>query len=888
MPKAQDDELVMNLVELASGQPPESREAYVRSACAGDVELFREVWEYVRWNHRMQDFLLEPLYAPLPEPKFEPGDLLLDRFRIVREVAQGGMGIVYEAEDERLGRRIALKCAKSGFHTRLPPEVRHASEITHPNVCRIFEIHTAPTHGREIDFLTMEFLDGETLAARLSGGRLAKAEARTIGRQICAGLAEAHRNRVVHGDLKSSNIILTRDAHENVRAVITDFGLARRPLGPAASNMGSWAATVTGSSQAAGTPDYMAPELWKGEKASAASDVYALGVILYELASGDRPYSQKMKLQERLKQRPPAVRDKWDPILQRCLDPDPAKRFEDAGEVALALEPSRALRWWMVAAAAVLLAAASGLVTFQRATAPKEFVNLAMLPLEAGPAASPLADVVSRGAAAQMAHLNGGKRARLKVIPLADVTRRHVDSAAKARAELKATHVVSGTITRENGRVVLHAFLIDTRNQTNSGDWRAEYAPGEVRYAPTALAGMITAALHLPPLAVAPVNASAQPDYEAGLAYARRNSTVSKALPLLEQAVAADPDSPLTWAGLAEAQWFEYFITSDPLWLDRTSESLRQAQDRDFDLALVHRVSGLLRANAGSYEQAEAEYQRAIELEPLNGETYRRLGQVYQRSNRLDQALAEFEKAVELEPNNFKSYQDLGTFYRQRGDRSKATQLFEKCAALAPDEPDAHYALGTVYSELGRFAEAEREFRAAIQLDPKAPALNNLGVTLMSQGKDLEAIPFFIQASNAIRGQYLVLMNLGTAYRRSDQLGPSKQAYERSLELAEKELARDPRDGLVRSRVAYLCANLGNRPRAESEIAQALRLSPEDDNARDMAVDVYEALGRRDDTLAILRASPDAVLLDALRWPDLAELHRDSRFQELLASHQIK
>jgi Flp pilus assembly protein TadD len=116
----------------------------------------------------------------------------------------------------------------------------------------------------------------------------------------------------------------------------------------------------------------------------------------------------------------------------------------------------------------------------------------------------------------------------------------------------------------------------------------------------------------------------------------------------------------------------------------------------------------------------------------------------------------------------------------------------------------------------------------------------------------------------------------------------SKQANERSLELAEKELAGDPRDGLVRSRVAYLCARLGNRTRAESEIAQALRLSPDDANARDMAVDVYEALGRRDDALAILRASSDDVLLEAVRWPDLAGLHQDSRFQQLLASRQIK
>jgi tetratricopeptide (TPR) repeat protein len=889
MPKAQDDDLVMSLVELALSQSPETQEAYLRTACAGDTELLTQVLDYVRWNHRMRDFLLEPLFPALPQHRFEPGELLADRFRIVREVAQGGMGIVYEARDERLGRRIALKCAKSGFHKRLPPEVRHASEISHPNVCKIFEIHTASTSGGEIDFLTMEFLEGETLAARLGRGRLPEIEARAIGRQICAGLAEAHRNRVVHGDLKSNNVILTQDAGGGVRAVITDFGLARKPLGPAGEDAsGAAAAGIAGSSQAGGTPDYMAPELWKGEKPSTASDVYALGVILYELAASHLPYPREVPWQDRLKHKPPAVGHGWDSIVQKCLDSDPAKRFRDAGEVAAALEPSRALRWWLAAAAAVVLAVVSGLITFQRATAPRESVSLALLPLEAGPDAAALAQVVSRDAAAELAHLKGGKRVRLSVIPLADVTRRHVDSAAKARAVLSATHVVSGTITREDGRVVLHAFLTDTRTQANSGDWKAEYAPGEVRYAAAAMAGMVTASLHLPSPAMAPVNAKAEQDYRAGLAYTRRNSTVDKALPLLENAVAADPDSPLTWAGLAEAQWFKYFITSDPAWLDRTSESLRQAQDRDLDLAPVHRVAGLLRANAGFYEQAEAEYQRAIELDPSNGDAYRRLGQVYERSNRMDQALAAFEKAVEVDPNYFKVYQDLGTFYRQRGNETEAARLFEKCVALAPDEPDAHYVLGTVYAGLGRFAEAERELRIAIGFQATPPALNNLGLALMSRGKDLEAIPFLVRASTGMREQYLTLMNLGTAYRRSNQPEASRQAYERSLDLAEKELARDPRDGLIRSRVAYLCARLGNRTRAESEIAQALRLSPEDANAREMAVEVYEALDRREDTLAILRASPDPVLLEAIRWPDLAELHEDSRFQQLLASRHAK
>ncbi len=228
--KAQDDDLVMNLVELALARPAGERAVYLQSACAGDTELLTQVWQYVEWEERMNGFLLDPLYPPAEnEHPFEPGELLCDRFRILREVAQGGMGIVYEATDEKLDRRIALKCAKIGFRKRLPPEVRNATAISHPNVCKIFEIHTASTSQGEIDFLTMEFLEGETLADRLHRGPVPEAEARAIALQLCAGLAEAHHNHVVHGDLKSSNVILTAGPDGAIRAVITDFGLARKP-----------------------------------------------------------------------------------------------------------------------------------------------------------------------------------------------------------------------------------------------------------------------------------------------------------------------------------------------------------------------------------------------------------------------------------------------------------------------------------------------------------------------------------------------------------------------------------------------------------------------------------------------------------------------------------
>lgn len=878
--KALDDDVVMGLLELALACTPDEREAYVQSVCAGDAELFSQVWTYVQWEQRMNGFLLEPLYAPAAnEHPFEPGDLLDDRFRIVREVAQGGMGIVYEALDEKLERRIALKCGKIGFQKRLPPEVRNATTISHPNVCKIFEIHTASTRLGQIDFLTMEFLDGETLADRLPRGRLPDQEAHAIARQLCAGLAEAHRNHVVHGDLKSGNVILTTGPEGEIRAVITDFGLARKP------EAGERTAQ---SGERGGTPDYMAPELWKGEAASPASDVYALGVIFCELLSGCPPPTREMSWQDRLTQKPAAVNPKWDRILSRCLEPDPLKRFQDAQEVADALTPKHSRRWFLAATAAAVLAMATGVVTY-RSALPRESVRLAMLPLQTEQSAAGMAEELFRDTGAQLARLKGGARVKLTVIPESKIERDHVDTPEKAQALFRSTHVLQGTLTRQNEKLVVHAYLTDTRNHVNVKEWMATYATGEMRYAPVALAGMVTGALRLPPVAIpAAVNAAAREDYLNGISAVRRDTGVDAALAALQKAVAADPDSPLTHAGLAEVEWFKYYLTKDQRYLGQATESARQAELRNPDLAPVLRVNGVLDFRAGRYERAEAEYRRAIELDPGNSDGHRRLGQVLERNNQLDEALAEYRMSLRADPVYYRNYQDLGSFYFERADYSEAASYLAKAVELAPNEPNAHYALGVTYLNLGRFDESENELRTSLRLAETPTVLYALGNVLMYQGRDREAIPYISRGLSRGPEQYLSWLSLGIAYRRTNLRIESDRANRRALELAEVDVTRDPRNGTVRSHLAYICSRLGDRSRAKSEVAQALALSPNDAETRWMAAITYEALGQRDDTLVVLAGSPPGVLADLSRWPDVADLHVDPRFLQLLASHQVK
>lgn len=265
-----------------------------------------------------------------------PGELVAGRFEVRRCLGQGGMGQVFEAFDRELGEAVALKVIRPEFAgdpraaAALKREVQLARHISHPNVCRLYELfhhrrEAGRAWGREPPptlFLTMELLAGTTLAERLArDGALPLVELRQRTRQLAAALDAAHDAGVIHRDLKSGNVMLAAD-----RLVVTDFGLARPVTG----------AARRGARKVCGTPGYLAPEVVAGGEATAASDVYAFGMVLHEMATGRRPGVEPPSPRTHRPELPPA----WDEVVRRCLDPDPARRFPRAGDAVAVLLPS--------------------------------------------------------------------------------------------------------------------------------------------------------------------------------------------------------------------------------------------------------------------------------------------------------------------------------------------------------------------------------------------------------------------------------------------------------------------------------------------------------------------------------------------------------------------
>lgn len=857
------DERLMDLVELALAQPASERETYLLNACAGDAALYDLAHRYVQNEEQMGDFLKTP-FVPLPvvDDPFQVDELINGRFRIVRELARGGMGIVYQAIDEVLGVPVALKCARSGFRKRLRPEVLYAQRIGHPNVCKVFDLHTARTGQGDVDFLSMEYLEGETLTERLRRGVIPEPEARHIAQQLCAGLAEAHRHSVVHGDLKSNNVILAAAPGGGVRAVITDFGLSRG------------VEAVKGTAQSgelAGAPDYMAPELWKGAKTSVASDVYALGVMLYEMVSGHRPENGlgqpswvMLPWQRRSATKLPAVHPKWDRILRRCLAAEPGKRFARVADIESALEPSPWARYALAALAALVMVVVA-IRGIQPAPPAKQTVRLLV---EAG----------GPGAANLLAGIDG------KVASIKSTGMVHFEATRPSArgTSPQATHSLRAELKQVDGKIVVESDITDLSTGRRIAKWGSDYEPQQASQIPGALAGFLTMTFQLPPLATDHLrNPTAAALYRQGVELTKRDRGLDQAIGVFAQALAISPDEALLHAGMAEAQWFKYYRTRDQSWLDRATASVRNAEKLNPDLAPVHLATALLDNRAGRSDLALKHLSRAKDLEPQNDTVFRRLGLVHEATGSLDHALEAYRRAVVLQPDYYRNQQALGTFYLQRAQYQESIPYFEKALALEPDEPDVHYSLGSSFKNLGRIAEAETQLKQSIRLQPTPFTVHQLGILLLEQRREKEAIPVLRQALELGGEKYYVLLDLAVAYRRTRAKAESLRAATQGLRLAEREVTQNPRDGRLHALLGYLCAELGDRHRSVYEVNQALALSPDNTDARMWAIRAYEFLGQRAEALALLKESPPGVQDEVIAWPDAADLIADPGFSRL-------
>jgi len=682
----------------------------------------------------------------------------LGHYRVQEKIGAGGMGEVYRAHDEILDRDVALKVlptsssGDSAARARLLREARTASQLNHPNICVVHEVGEAEGQG----YIAMELVQGQPLSGVIPVEGLPADQALRWGSQIADALAHAHDRGIVHRDLKSANIVITPEG----RAKVLDFGLAKRISGEELAEATTQSqASLTQPGALVGTLPYMAPEQLRGEAADAHSDLWALGVVLYEMAAGARPFRGQtgFELSSAILNQPPPplsgnVAVELRVVIERCLEKEPERRYQGGGEVRAALEAIQtgevapwvawryrlARRRWLTLAATVVvllgvLAAldVGGLRTRLLAgVAAPRIQSLAVLPLEnlsGDPEQDYLAEGLHEALITDLATLSGFRR----VIARSSVMRyrKSEKPLAQIARELGVDALITGSVLRSGAHVQVTAHLVNPSTEEQIWGDRYERELRDVLFLQNDIVTAITREikLKLVPQEQQRLASARAMNPEAYEIYLKGRFHVAKFTPdgferglaYLRQAVEKDPTNPLAYSQLAVAY---SMIGHDkiPDAFVQAKATARKALELDPTSAEAYEVLGEIKlySDWDDWREAEHDFRQALALNPNLAMAHRNYSWYLNLMGRSEEGIAEMKRAVEVDPMSPLFAEDLGWQYWDIGQSDKAIEQARKSLDLDPNFPYGHLLLALAHAERGRYTEAIAAGQKAAQADP--------------------------------------------------------------------------------------------------------------------------------------------------------------------------
>ena len=856
------------------------------------------------------------------------------RYKIQKMLGEGGMGAVYKAHDVELDRDVALKLIRPGLamdanvSARFKQELLLASKVSHKNILRIHDLGDA----NGVKFISMAFVEGQDLHQLLvDNGKLPVDRAIKLAKQMCSALEAAHAEGVVHRDFKPQNILLDK----NEQVYVTDFGLAKSLEADAG---------LSRSGEFLGTPRYMAPEQVEGRGIDHRVDLYAVGLILYEMLTGDVPFHADSTIQlmyKRVNEAPkspkelnPDLPDWLVRVVMKCLERNPDHRYQNAADLladlqhqfapaqtksgAVAIDirrvevemPGAKLGLWIAIAIVVIAAAITlGVPSLRHrlfgegakttgATA-VQTKHIAVLPLRVIGDASALGYIGDGVVDALTAKLFQLKEVQIAA-PSA-VARVKPDTplpdAAKA---LGATLIVSGTLQGQDDKIRLVLNLDDV---SSGKHWTQEFSgvKADLLTLEDNAYSKLVAALAINASTEEMARTSAHPteNVDAYELYLKgRNAmhgevdaqSVQKAIGFYQQALQRDASFALAYTGLSDASLRMYLNTKDGTWSHKALGAAQQAQTLADNLPEVHFSLGSIYAATGKAAEATAELNRALELAPNSDEGYRRLGDAYRASGKKEEALKSYKKATEINPYYWYNFNALGNAYLRFGDNDNALKAYQKVTELAPKNGLGFLNMGNAYYRMDRWEDAISSYKKSIDVEPAFLPYMNLGTTYFYLKRYPEAVQMFEKAVELSPQQEMAVGNLADGYRWSGQKDKANAAYDKAIALALKGLQVDPRNTQEMASLALYYGKKGDTKTALNYIRRARAIAPNEVSFIYYEANIQVMAGNTKEALAGLRDSFEKgyPVREAASDPYLYAMQSNPDFVKLIKEFEAK
>ena len=843
------------------------------------------------------------------DPQFRAGEVVDSRFVVIRFIARGGMGEVYEVEDRQLrGAHVALKTILSQYavdpamRQRFEREVLSAREVIHPNLCPIYDLGHWNRAGGELTYLTMKLLSGESLAARIARtGPLPGEEALCILKQVGAGIAAAHDAGILHRDIKTANIIV-RGSGAEVFACVTDFGLARAALSE------ETLLTVHG---VAGTPAFMAPELFHGAAPTKASDVYALGVVAFQmLTGGPRQSSSGAGKNGEVGFSTAAVPEPWRRFVGGCLRPGVEKRFQTVPEAVRALPSSAACaeighgigrritrRKMLALGAGVSAGAAAGawlewprILNILDPLPSTRFVALMALPAGSPPALlSTVLDSIGRRLA----------RAEASVKNLLIITPRDrpgpwsaIDTPGEAESTLGANLVLTAALDQTPSRANLNLHLLDAQSQRVLREATVECPSNLISSLAEKAAREAAILLQLPGKDVqlsdpeelqkvpAPVfQAFSQAEQ---MVNEPNNAGLQQAIAKYQSALDLDIHFALGYAKLAVAYIKEFIVTREQANVDLASRNAASALFYNPHSAMGLMSQALVYVCQGKSSLALAYFQKAEQADPGNPNVLEHEAWAYFHQSQLKEAEQAYRDILAQRPNFWPAYNNLGVILTREARYEDAAKAFAAAAAAAPKVAQPMANLAQTYMELGRRDDARAALNESLARADNEDAWLGLGDMDFEDGRYNDALKDYQRAGKLDPRNHLIQRNMGDCYFMLGNAAMVRECYGRAAQLLSAQLQISPRDGFGWANLAFYLAKTGDRAGADAAISKARALGANDVASRFMIVQALDVLGRKQEALELLLWCMDKGLspVEINLAVDLKDLRSTRAYQE--------